>query len=78
MWPEPRKKLLPRATRLDAYKPLVDAMFRVDLDAPRKQRHTTKRIFDRLVAEHGAAELTYGIVRAYVAIRHKESLHFTR
>lgn len=43
-WPTPRKKPAPRATRLDAYKPLVDQMLRVDLDAPRKQQHTAERI----------------------------------
>jgi hypothetical protein len=32
------------ATRLDAYTPLIDQMPRVDLDAPRKQQHTAKRI----------------------------------
>ncbi|MFD6115276.1 hypothetical protein ACWGQT_12790 [Streptomyces yangpuensis] len=51
-WPEPRKKLPPRATRLDPYKPLIDEMLRADLDAPRKQRHTVKRIFERLLDEH--------------------------
>ncbi|WP_461017514.1 IS21 family transposase [Streptomyces daliensis] len=72
VWPEPRKKLPPRRTRLDPYKGLVDEMLRADLSAPRKQRHTAKRIFDRLVAEHGADDLTYGIVRAYVAERREE------
>ncbi|WP_131736469.1 IS21 family transposase [Actinomadura roseirufa] len=68
-WPEPRKKLPPRASRVDSYKPVIDAMLLADLDAPRKQRHTTKRIFDRLVAEHEAGDLSYGIVRRYVAER---------
>jgi transposase len=67
-WPKPRKKLAPRATRLDSYKPVIDAMLRADLDAPRKQRHTAKRIFDRLVDEHDAP-VSYGIVRRYVAER---------
>jgi transposase len=73
-WPEPRKKLPPRPTRLDPYKPVIEQMLRADLDAPRKQQHTAKRIFDRLVAEHDAAEaeVTYGIVRAYVARRRPE------
>jgi transposase len=69
VWPEPRKRPRPRGTRLDAYKPLIDQMLRVDLDAPRKQRHTVKRIFDRLVDEHAAEEVTYPMVRAYVADR---------
>jgi transposase len=71
-WPEPRKKLPPRPMRLDAYKPLIDGMLRADLDAPRKQRHTAKRIFDRLVAEHSASQVSYAMVRAYVAGRRPE------
>ncbi|MDX3845584.1 IS21 family transposase [Streptomyces europaeiscabiei] len=69
VWPEPRKQLPPRKTRLDVFKPAIDQMLRVDLDAPRKQRHTVKRIYDRLLDEHGAAEVTYPMVRAYVAVR---------
>jgi len=71
-WPQPRKPLPPRPTRLDAYKPLIDQMLRADLDAPRKQRHTAKRIFDRLVAEHDAVQVSYAMVRAYVAQRRPE------
>ena len=52
-WPEPRKKLPPRGSRLDSFKPVIDEILRADLDAPRKQRHTVKRIFDRLMDEHG-------------------------
>lgn len=71
-WPEPRKKLPPRKTKLDSYKPLIDQMLRADLDAPRKQRHTVKRIFDRLVDEHDAGAVSYQMVRAYVAQRRPE------
>lgn len=69
VWPEPRKEMPRRRSRLDRYLEVIDAWLRADLDAPRKQRHTTKRIFDRLVVEHGATELSYGIVRRYVADR---------
>ncbi|MGR4853966.1 hypothetical protein ACIPTS_34100 [Streptomyces sp. LARHCF252] len=48
---------------------MIDEMLRADLDAPRKQRHTVKRIFDRLLDEHGAEAVTYPMVRAYVADR---------
>ena len=41
-WPEPRKKLPPRTSRLDRHKEAIDRILRADLDAPRKQRHTTK------------------------------------
>ena len=72
VWPEPRKAQPRRRSRLDPYRSLIDGMLRADLDAPRKQRHTVKRIFDRLVAEHDAAEVSYPMVRAYVARRRSE------
>ncbi|MEV6153582.1 hypothetical protein AB0L53_24865 [Nonomuraea sp. NPDC052129] len=34
-----------------------------------KQRHTAKRVFDRRVEEHGAAGVSYGLVRADVGKR---------
>lgn len=71
-WPEERKKLPPRASKVDPYKPIIDAILRVDLDAPRKQRHTVKRIVDRLRDEHGMTDVSYQVVRAYVATRRPE------
>ncbi|MFD0207039.1 MULTISPECIES: IS21 family transposase [Saccharothrix] len=71
-WPEPRKPLPPRPSRLDPFKPVIDGRLRADLGAPRKQRHTAKRIFDRLIDEHGMAEVSYQMVRGYVAIRRSE------
>ncbi|MFE2019130.1 IS21 family transposase [Streptomyces sp. NPDC059499] len=71
-WSEPRKPLPPRATRLDPFKPLIDKILRADLDAPRKQRHTVKRIFERLLGEHDAGEISYQMVRGYVATRREE------
>ena len=68
-WPEPRKKLPPRASKLDPFKPVIDEILRADLDAPRKQRHTVTRIFHRLIDEHGMADVSYPVVRAYVAER---------
>ena len=50
----------------------IDEMLRAHLSAPRKQRHTVVRIVARLVEEHGAADLAYGTVRAYVAQRRPE------
>lgn len=57
---------------LTCIKATVDAILLADLDAPRKQRHTVKRIFDRLVAEHGMNDVSYQVVRAYVAVRKPE------
>ena len=45
-WPEPRKMQEKRGSRLDPCREMIDAWLRDDLDAPRKQRHTAKRIFD--------------------------------
>ncbi|MGW5820557.1 hypothetical protein ACWFR0_29385, partial [Streptomyces noursei] len=71
--PEPGKKLPPRATGVDCYKPVIDEILRADLDAPRKQRHTVTRIFPPLVDEHGA-DVSYGMVRYYIAARKPEIL----
>lgn len=68
-WPAPRKAYPKRASKLDQFKPLIDAMLRADLDAPKKQRHTVKRIYDRLIDEHRMSDISYRRVRDYVAER---------
>lgn len=68
-WPEPRKEYPQRVSKLDPFKPVIDEILRADLDAPRKQRHTVTRIFARLVDEHAMADVSYPVVRAYVAWR---------
>src|SRR4051794_12867813 len=62
------------APKLGAYRALVDAWLEADREAPRKQRHTSKRIWRRLVDEHGAdvAETT---VRDHVRKRRRELGH---
>jgi transposase len=57
---------------LDPVKPLIDDMLRSDLDAPRKQRHTARRVLARLVDEHGVTSVSYSSVRDYVARRRPE------
>ena len=52
----------------DAVAPLIDAMLTVDLDAPRKQRHTARRAWARLRDEHDA-DVSYSYVAKYVARR---------
>ena len=56
---------------LGRYRGLIDEWLIADQRAPRKQRHTAKRIWQRLVDEHGAqvAETT---VRDYVRRRRRE------
>ena len=42
-----------RRPKLDGFTEIIDQWLKDDPDQPRKQRHTAKRIFDRLRAEHG-------------------------
>ena len=42
------------APKLGAYRALIDSWLEGDLEVPRKQRHTARRVWQRLVAEHGA------------------------
>lgn len=71
VFPRPRRRLPDRVSRLDQFKALVDEWLRADLRAPRKQRHTAKRIFDRLREEHDA-DVSYFMVKEYVAGRREE------
>lgn len=72
-WPKEPKPPPKRGSRLDRFREVIDGWLRDDLDAPRKQRHTAKRIFDRLLDKHDAAGLvSYGMVREYVAVRRRE------
>ena len=62
----PDRRTPARATPvLDAVRGWVDAMLAEDLAAPRKQRHTARRIFQRLVDEHGV-RVSYSYVAKYV------------
>ncbi len=70
--PQPRKISTRAAPRLEPFKVAIDGMLRADLDAPRKQRHTVRRILARLVTENKAGDLSYSTVRDYVARRRPE------
>ena len=54
--------------KLGALLPAIDAILEADQSAPAKQRHTAKRIHDRLRAEHGFAG-SYTTVKDYVRQR---------
>ena len=60
------------APKLGEYRELIDEWLAADLQAPRKQRHTAKRIWRRLVDEHGA-EVAETTVRDYVRKRRREA-----
>ena len=70
--PPPRKRPAGRRSPvLGPYHRLIDEWLQGDREAPPKQRHTAKRIWERLVTEEGAkvAERT---VREHVAERRRE------
>src|SRR5215813_4901882 len=60
--------------KLDPYTGIIDGILAADEGRPRKQRHTSKRMFDRLRDEHGySGGIT--IVKDYVLahrLRHRE------
>jgi transposase len=70
--PPARKVPARAAPRLDPAKALIDDMLREDLDAPKKQRHTARRVLDRLIDEHKLTAITYSTVRDYVRQRRPE------
>ena len=67
--PPPRKTPVRKSRRLDRFKPAIDVMLQADITAPRKQRHTARRILVRLAEEHCAEGLSYSTVRDYVRVR---------
>ena len=58
--------------KLDPYKPAIDGWLREDKKAPRKQRHTAKRVFKRLSREAEGFSCSYRTVAAYVKEKKKE------
>ncbi len=65
-----RKK---KETKLDSVKKIINEWLEKDLTSPRKQRHTSKRIYERLLKEHdGLYKGSYRTIANYVAIRKKE------
>ena len=54
-----------RRPKLEPYTGVIDRILEEDLSLPKKQRHTVKRIFERLREEHGF-EGGYTIVKDYV------------
>jgi transposase len=63
-----RRSLPPKRPKLDPFIGLIDRILEEDKSRPAKQRHTSKRIFERLRDEHGyAGGLT--IVKDYVHAR---------
>jgi transposase len=64
--PAPRKPVERASPVLDEWKPTIDEWLTADREMPRKQRHTARRIWQRLVDEHGA-KVGESTVRRYVS-----------
>ena len=70
----PARKIPERpAPKMDPFKSIIDGWLEEDQKWPRKQRHTARRVWQRLVAEHGA-EVGESTVRRYVkTVRERQS-----
>ena len=69
-----RRSRLPARPKLDPFTGIIDAILAADEARPKKQRHTAKRIFERLRDEHGytgGITIVKGYVRAHL-LRHRE------
>lgn len=60
--PPPRRMPKPRVTELDPARDWIDAMLRADLTAPRKHRHTSCRVQQRLLQEYGFDRASYSTI----------------
>jgi transposase len=67
--PRPRKKVEQRQSKITAYATAIDRMLEEDRRAPRKQRHTAHRIWERLRAEVPGFDVCERSVRRYVEKR---------
>jgi len=70
--PGERKKPPPRTSVLAPAHGWIDEMLRADLTAPRKQKHTIIRIYQRLITEYDFRLASISTVRDYVARRRPE------
>ena len=64
-------------SKLDSFKPLIDSWLEADKLAPRKQRHTAKRIYKRLQDETNGFNCSYRLVAGYVKEK-KEALKLNK
>lgn len=64
-------------SKLDQFKPMIDAWLLADKLAPRKQRHTAKRVYKRLKDEADGFDCSYRLVALYVRQK-KEKLRLKK
>jgi transposase len=65
--PAPHKVPDRPAPKMDGFKAIIDAWLEADRVLPRKQRHTARRVWQRLVDEHDA-DVGESTVRRYVKV----------
>jgi transposase len=69
----PERTYSPRAApRLDPVKPFIDSILKADLQAPRKQRHTAQRIYNRIREELPQHAIGRSTVAEYILKRKGE------
>ncbi len=61
-----------RSSKLDLYKKDIDTWLEEDKVARKKQRHTARRIYDRLVENYPEFDCSYRLVASYVAEKRQE------
>ncbi len=66
----------PHSSKLDSFKPLIDSWLEADKKAPRKQRHTARKVHKRLKEEVDGYNCSYRLTATYVSEKRKE-LHLT-
>ena len=66
-----RRSLEVKRPKLDGFTDIIDQYLEDDRGKPRKQRHTAKRIFERLQDEHGFSG-GYTIVKDYLRQFHRK------
>ncbi len=66
--PASEKRFFPK---LDPFKAAIDKWLEEDKNAPRKQRHTARRVFNRLKEEFREFTCSYRTVASYYAVRHR-------
>ena len=67
-----RRTVPVKRPKLDGFTEIIDQWLGEDADRPRKQRHTAKRVLDRLREEHGF-DGGYTIVKAYMREHQRRS-----
>lgn len=71
--PKPPARRAHRGSKLDPYRPLIESWLDDDMRSGRKQRHTAKRVHDRLVSECGADVSVSTVERCVREIRARRS-----